>query len=159
MFELLKKRIKNEKGLSLVELLAVIVILGIVAAIAIPAIGNIIENSRYNAVKADGINVINAANLYFVDNPGAADVTVKQLLDSTFLDTPGKIPSAGKVTKGTAGSTAGTQNALTTAAIKYSGDKTVTFNGATISGINADDKKGSGSGNYTIGTAPAPSNP
>lgn len=154
MFKLMKKRIKNEKGLSLVELLAVIVILGIIAAIAIPAIGNIIENSRYNAVKADAINVINAANLYFVDNPGEADVKVSALMSSTFLDTPGKIPTDATVKKGTAASGAAnstsTQNALTTTAIDYSGTKKLTFSGATITGINADDKKGSGEGGYTI---------
>ena len=46
MKKLLQKRLKNEKGLTLVELLAVIVILGVIAAIAVPSIGNIIENSR-----------------------------------------------------------------------------------------------------------------
>ena len=52
MFNTLKKRIKNEKGLSLVELLAVIVILAIVAAIAIPAIIGIMlifETNEYEA--------------------------------------------------------------------------------------------------------------
>lgn len=67
MFNTLKKRIKNEKGLSLVELLAVIVILAIVAAIAIPAIGNIIENSRVKALKADALTIANAAELYYTD--------------------------------------------------------------------------------------------
>ncbi len=75
MFELLKKRIKNEKGLSLVELLAVIVILAIVAAIAIPAIGNIIENSRAKAEISDAIQVLNSANVYFTDNPKATVFT------------------------------------------------------------------------------------
>ena len=37
--KILQKRLKNEKGLTLVELLAVIVILGIIAAIAVPSIG------------------------------------------------------------------------------------------------------------------------
>ena len=46
MKKFLQKRLNNEKGLTLVELLAVIVILGIIAAIAIPSIGNIIENSE-----------------------------------------------------------------------------------------------------------------
>lgn len=71
MFQVLKKRIKNEKGLSLVELLAVIVILGIVAAIAIPAIGNIIDSSRVKAAKADAANVLSAAQIYFLENPDA----------------------------------------------------------------------------------------
>lgn len=146
MRELLKKRLKNQKGLTLIELLAVIVILAIVAAIAIPAIGNIIENSRYNGVKSDAINVLNAANLYFTDNPTETEVTVAQLGTDGYLDSPGKInqdPNA-KVTRAAGG------NKLTTTAIKYSGNKTVTFSDATVNGINADTNKGSGQGNYTI---------
>ena len=41
--------LKNRKGVTLVELLAVIVIMGIIAAIAVPAIGSLIENSKKNA--------------------------------------------------------------------------------------------------------------
>ena len=50
MKKFLQKRLNNEKGLTLVELLAVIVILGIIAAIAVPSIGGIIQNSREKAV-------------------------------------------------------------------------------------------------------------
>ncbi|MEO4053315.1 prepilin-type N-terminal cleavage/methylation domain-containing protein [Solibacillus sp. CAU 1738] len=67
MFKEMKKRIKNEKGLTLVELLAVIVILAIVAAIAIPAIGNIINNQRDKAVLADVSGVISAAKIANTD--------------------------------------------------------------------------------------------
>ena len=62
------KHIKNEKGLTLIELLAVIVILAIIAAIAIPAIGNIIENSRVKAAKSDAANIVSAAAIYFTEN-------------------------------------------------------------------------------------------
>ena len=58
MKKFLQKRLKNEKGLTLVELLAVIVILGIIAAIAVPSIGGIIQDSRVKAVKADAQNVL-----------------------------------------------------------------------------------------------------
>lgn len=62
MKKLLKKRL-NQKGLTLIELLAVIVILAIVAAIAIPAIANLIQNQRDKAVLADASSIISAAKL------------------------------------------------------------------------------------------------
>lgn len=67
MLEFLKRHFKNEKGLSLVELLAVIVILAIVAAIAIPSIGNIINNQRDKAVLAELSNAISTAKIAYVD--------------------------------------------------------------------------------------------
>lgn len=73
MFNTLKKRVKNEKGLSLVELLAVIVIMAIIAAIAIPAIGNIINNSRDKAVLSDAAGLLSGAKIAIVDGAcGAA---------------------------------------------------------------------------------------
>jgi type IV pilus assembly protein PilA len=144
-----KKLLKNQKGLTLIELLAVIVILAIVAAIAIPSIGNIIDNSRYNAVKADAINVLNAAQLYYTDNPGGesgtsgeagadttTSITVKQLQDANYLESRGKIPESATVTS------AKPHKLLGTSDQKVNG-KTVGFNNATINDINADDGKGS----------------
>lgn len=57
------KLFKNQKGLTLIELLAVIVILAIVAAIAVPAIGNIIDNSRDKAILADATTILSGAKL------------------------------------------------------------------------------------------------
>ncbi|MEK5078940.1 prepilin-type N-terminal cleavage/methylation domain-containing protein [Solibacillus sp. FSL W7-1436] len=67
MFKTLKKRIKNEKGLSLVELLAVIVILGIISAIAVPAIGSIIENTRDKAILSDAAGLLAGAKIAIAD--------------------------------------------------------------------------------------------
>lgn len=61
--------VKSQKGLTLIELLAVIVIIGIIAALAIPAIGKIVENNRHKATKSEAIIMLNAAQLYFVENP------------------------------------------------------------------------------------------
>ena len=55
---------KDQKGLTLVELLAVVVILAIVAAIAFVVIGNVIENSRKDAEVGNAQQMINAAKLY-----------------------------------------------------------------------------------------------
>ncbi|WP_078545322.1 type IV pilin protein [Litchfieldia alkalitelluris] len=61
---MMKKVLKNQKGLTLIELLAVIVILGIIAAIAVPAIGNVIEKTRLDAVRADAMQVLDSAKIY-----------------------------------------------------------------------------------------------
>ncbi|MGX1982491.1 type IV pilus assembly protein PilA [Thermolongibacillus altinsuensis] len=67
-----KRLIKSEKGLTLIELLAVIVILGIIAAIAIPSIGGLINKSKDDAKIAEGIQIINAAKLYMTANTPAS---------------------------------------------------------------------------------------
>ena len=59
----MRKILKNQKGLTLVELLAVIVILGIIAAIAVPAIANIIDNSRKDAQIANAEALYDSARL------------------------------------------------------------------------------------------------
>lgn len=63
------KQLKDERGLTLVELLVVVVILGIIAAIAVVAIGGIIENSRKDAMVSDAKQMVNAAKLYVASNP------------------------------------------------------------------------------------------
>lgn len=144
------KMLKNQKGLTLIELLAVIVILAIIAAIAIPAIGNVIENTRYNAAKADAINVLNAANLYFTDEGSVdnATVTVKDLKNGGYLDNAGKFDVTGDSTGATV--TKATGGNQLSGSVTYSGSKTVTFNSATLVIINADNQKGSTAGNKTI---------
>ncbi|MEC9484394.1 MAG: prepilin-type N-terminal cleavage/methylation domain-containing protein [Candidatus Izemoplasma sp.] len=58
----------NNKGVTLIELLIVIVVLGIISAFAIPAVGNIIENTEKGAVYNDALQIENAAKLYCQTN-------------------------------------------------------------------------------------------
>ncbi|MBN2299822.1 MAG: prepilin-type N-terminal cleavage/methylation domain-containing protein [Acholeplasmataceae bacterium] len=60
--------LRNKKGVTLVELLAVIVILGIIAAIAVPTIGGLIDRQRENAAKATYTSIEEQARLYAVDD-------------------------------------------------------------------------------------------
>ena len=89
MFQQMKKRIKNEKGLTLIELLAVIVILAIVAAIAIPAIGNIINNSREKSVLADVSAVLSAAKIANVDGDCGTDKKCSATELASYITVPG----------------------------------------------------------------------
>jgi type IV pilus assembly protein PilA len=59
----------NQKGFTLVELLIVIAIIGILAAIAIPQFSSYRQRGYNTAAKADVKNAYTAAQAYFSDNP------------------------------------------------------------------------------------------
>jgi len=63
------KSLKSQRGLTLIELLAIIVILGIIAAIAVPAISKVVENSRLKSTKSEAMVMLEAAHLYFIETP------------------------------------------------------------------------------------------
>jgi type IV pilus assembly protein PilA len=59
---------KNEKGFTLIELMIVIAIIGILAAIAIPQFSAYRRRSYNSAAQADLRNAATAQEAYFVDN-------------------------------------------------------------------------------------------
>lgn len=87
----IKERIKNQKGFTLVELMATLGILALIVAIAVPAIGGIIDNADKQA-DGSSINMIESAGsmAYMGDeefsNKSKESYTVPKLVESGYLD-------------------------------------------------------------------------
>ncbi|MEE2897822.1 MAG: prepilin-type N-terminal cleavage/methylation domain-containing protein, partial [Gemmatimonadota bacterium] len=56
---------RESRGFTLIELLIVIVIVGILAAIAIPKFSSVREKAYYSAMKSDLKNLANKQELYY----------------------------------------------------------------------------------------------
>lgn len=91
MFKLLKKKLKDQRGLTLVELLAVVVILGIISAIAVPSIGGLIDNSKKDAHVANAQQMVNAAKLAITSDESLSTAT--HYLTLNYLETANYLDS------------------------------------------------------------------
>ena len=58
----------NRKGFTLIELLIVVVIIGILAAIAIPKFANTKQKAYIASMKSDLCNLVTAEEAYFADS-------------------------------------------------------------------------------------------
>ncbi len=58
---------KAEKGFTLVELMVVVVIIGVLAAVVIPKFSGIIDNSKLKADVASGKTIKDAVDRWYVD--------------------------------------------------------------------------------------------
>lgn len=74
----------NRKGFTLIELLIVVVIIGILAAIAIPKFANTKEKAYIASMKSDLRNLITAEEAYFADS-------VKYSATTNCVSTPGAV--------------------------------------------------------------------
>lgn len=75
---------KNLRGFSLLELLAVVTILGIIALVVIPRISVSSKTAKENACRQNIAEINSAAERYYFDN-GSPPATVQALVDGKYL--------------------------------------------------------------------------
>lgn len=90
MFNLKKMR-KNKKGFTLIELIVVIAILGILAAVMIPKIGGFTEKARMAADETWGAELASAGAMYAaahnVASFASSDATIAAIATDKLIDT------------------------------------------------------------------------
>jgi len=84
-FKTLKSRCASEQGFTLVELMVVVAVIAILAAIAMPQFMSAADKAKDAKTKADIQTVTNAAQLYLIDKGDAIIPTVEQLYKEGYL--------------------------------------------------------------------------
>ena len=100
----------NKKGFTLIEVLAIIIILSIIAVITVPIIRNVIQTSRENAFIDTGYGLVKSAQTYqlekqrlnedyelFIDYPTGRPGYYPTDENEIFLKTKGKLPDSGSL--------------------------------------------------------------
>ena len=92
----------KNKGFTLVELLAVIVVLAIISIITIPMIGNVIEESKKKSLEQSASGLIEAASYYKISHEGVTEFVFDEnkkgeTIKGDKLEYKGNIEGTGKL--------------------------------------------------------------
>jgi type IV pilus assembly protein PilA len=100
MLHKLRARVQDEKGFTLIELLVVILIIGILAAIALPAFLNQREKAQDSEAKSGARTVQTALETWYTDNQSYAGGTAAELekIEPAIKQLNGDTPSRLTVT-------------------------------------------------------------
>ncbi|HEY5489614.1 MAG TPA: prepilin-type N-terminal cleavage/methylation domain-containing protein [Gemmatimonadaceae bacterium] len=79
----------NRKGFTLIELLIVVVIIGILAAIAIPKFANTKEKAYVASMKSDLRNLVTAQEAYFSDHNSTYASTIATDMATSYRSSSG----------------------------------------------------------------------
>jgi prepilin-type N-terminal cleavage/methylation domain-containing protein len=104
----------NRRGFTLVELLIVVVIIGILAAIAIPKFAATKDKAKLASVRTDLRNMMSAEEAYFLDFSAYGDFGALQAASNFTLS----VGNTMAVTPGASGYTATATNASISSAIR-----------------------------------------
>ncbi len=112
---------KKEHGFTLIELMIVVAIIGILAALALPKFAQLVEKSREAATKGNLNALIGAISIYYGDKEGIWPEYLGVPLGGSFVNYLEKVPMV-KATHSGIG-TAGTNESPAGTVVQYTTDE------------------------------------
>lgn len=86
MLKWFRKLLKDEKGFTLIELMVVVVIIGILAAIAVPAFSDASDKAKVSKAKADLRTIESALEIYYAEHGEYPDADSDNTLPDVLED-------------------------------------------------------------------------